>query len=1072
MPVKRIAVVLVLIAAPLLATPRKLALLIGINDYTASHLSAIRAPAPGREWPNLAGAVNDTVALRELLVLLRGFDAGDIVTLNDQAATRAAILAAANRLAATAAKDDVVFVYFAGHGSQVRNSDSDELDKLDEAIVPADSRRGALDIRDKELRRIFNAILDRGARLTVMIDACHSGSGARGLLTAARPRGIKPDLRDVADGGPFGPRPENRGALVIAAAHDEEEARETRGGQAMHGAFTWAWMRAMRDAAPDETAMETFVRAQALLRAEMPFQNPVIAGDVTPRRLPFLGARPSTRAAHATFAVERIRSDGIAVISGGWAHGITEGSELRPFGDRTHPPLTVTALLGLGRCEARLPPNAHVRPGMLLVLSGWAAPPPQPLRVAIPRAAMDVAAFARRISVATINDPTTRTPDRVLRRNGAHWELLDRAGHVTAFASDDDAMRVVNGLRGALFVQLPASTALASQLADLGPVELVQSAEEADYVLAGRFVRNHLEYAWVRPNARNPDRRATGLPLRTTWITATGDLAVILRDAALRLHKIAAWNRLESPPDSHWPYRLALRRPRDGQLVADRVDGDQTYALELHATARAAMRRHVYVFAIDSYGRSTLLFPVSGSVENHLPLAGEPLILLGAKFEVTPPYGVDTYMLLSTDEPLANPWILQWDGVRAPAIKPTTALERLIALTGTSGRGARVVTPATWSIERMAIESVRPRHKRTSSVSSSVRPPRDAGRSLARSDAACRDGGRIRHGGAMGFYLHKSVAVGPFRFNLSGSGIGMSVGVRGLRVGSGPRGNYVRIGRGGVFYQQSFHAPAALPPTPPIAIPGGTHAPMQEIASANAAQIADSSSEQLLSELREKRAVIRLLPFAVVASALLLLYATTLPAWAFTPCAAAALAAIALAHRRDVLRKTTVILYDVAADIEASLRSFAEWADALVSCRRAWHVSAEGRVYDRKYHAGAASLVRRNATAVRRAAPPFVRTNVPVLSIAAGGRAGRRHRRRLHLALRQQERRPGSPLQQQPAHPRLPLQRAALPHSVGAQRGAPALAQRHRRGLRGGAASHQRVIAPQQRVDDPAVDRR
>ena len=238
----------------------------------------------------------------------------------------------------------------------------------------------------------------------------------------------------------------------------------------------------------------------------------------------------------------------------------------------------------------------------------------------------------------------------------------------------------------------------------------------------------------------------------------------------------------------------------------------------------------------------------------------------------------------------------------------------------------------------------------------------------------------------MGFYLHKSVAVGPFRFNLSSSGVGMSVGVRGLRAGSGPRGNYVRIGRGGVFYQQTLHTPAAPRSLPPPPIPDGTYAPLQEIASANAAQIADSSSEQLLAELREKRAIVRLLPFAVVASALLLLYAMTLPAWAFTPCAAAALAAIALAHRRDVLRKTTVILYDVAAEVEASLRSFAEWADTLVSCRRAWHVAAEGRVYDRKYHAGAASLVRRATTAVRRAAPPFVRTNVPVLSIAAGRR--------------------------------------------------------------------------------------
>ena len=35
----------------------------------------------------------------------------------------------------------------------------------------------------------------------------------------------------------------------------------------------------------------------------------------------------------------------------------------------------------------------------------------------------------------------------------------------------------------------------------------------------------------------------------------------------------------------------------------------------------------------------------------------------------------------------------------------------------------------------------------------------------------------------MGFYLRKSVSVGPFRFNLSGSGVGVSAGIRGFRVG-------------------------------------------------------------------------------------------------------------------------------------------------------------------------------------------------------------------------------------------------------------------------------------------------
>lgn len=36
----------------------------------------------------------------------------------------------------------------------------------------------------------------------------------------------------------------------------------------------------------------------------------------------------------------------------------------------------------------------------------------------------------------------------------------------------------------------------------------------------------------------------------------------------------------------------------------------------------------------------------------------------------------------------------------------------------------------------------------------------------------------------------------PFRFNLSNSGIGVSAGIKGFRVGTGPRGNYVHMGRG------------------------------------------------------------------------------------------------------------------------------------------------------------------------------------------------------------------------------------------------------------------------------------
>src|SRR5438270_3002606 len=59
----------------------------------------------------------------------------------------------------------------------------------------------------------------------------------------------------------------------------------------------------------------------------------------------------------------------------------------------------------------------------------------------------------------------------------------------------------------------------------------------------------------------------------------------------------------------------------------------------------------------------------------------------------------------------------------------------------------------------------------------------------------------------MGFYIRKALKVGPLRFNLSKSGIGVSAGIKGLRVGTGPRGNYVHMGRGGLYFRKSLNGP-------------------------------------------------------------------------------------------------------------------------------------------------------------------------------------------------------------------------------------------------------------------------
>ena len=56
----------------------------------------------------------------------------------------------------------------------------------------------------------------------------------------------------------------------------------------------------------------------------------------------------------------------------------------------------------------------------------------------------------------------------------------------------------------------------------------------------------------------------------------------------------------------------------------------------------------------------------------------------------------------------------------------------------------------------------------------------------------------------MGFYFRKSINFGGLRFNFSKSGMGVSTGFKGFRIGTGPRGNYVHMGRNGLYYRASL----------------------------------------------------------------------------------------------------------------------------------------------------------------------------------------------------------------------------------------------------------------------------
>lgn len=118
----------------------------------------------------------------------------------------------------------------------------------------------------------------------------------------------------------------------------------------------------------------------------------------------------------------------------------------------------------------------------------------------------------------------------------------------------------------------------------------------------------------------------------------------------------------------------------------------------------------MYVFSLDSFGNTHLLFPppTQGNVENRLPVdsSAPAEIDLGTEIEITPPFGVDRYFLLSSREALPDPAVLESDGVRARGREPDMPLARLLYDRALGARGGRrLTTPTDWGLRSFSLLS-------------------------------------------------------------------------------------------------------------------------------------------------------------------------------------------------------------------------------------------------------------------------------------------------------------------------------------------------------------------------------
>ena len=141
----------------------KLALIVGISDYNEPKLK-------------LNYAHSDALLFKEYLEKIEKVDQKNISLLVNKEAVSLSIMRSLKKLMTDSKKGDLVYIYFAGHGDVV-----DDFGEEEGFLLAADANQnqeyfgtgGVLDL--KTLNNVITKITDKGAKVVLVLDACHSG---------------------------------------------------------------------------------------------------------------------------------------------------------------------------------------------------------------------------------------------------------------------------------------------------------------------------------------------------------------------------------------------------------------------------------------------------------------------------------------------------------------------------------------------------------------------------------------------------------------------------------------------------------------------------------------------------------------------------------------------------------------------------------------------------------------------------------------------------------------------------------------------------------------------------------
>jgi hypothetical protein len=194
------------------------AVVIGINDY--------------RKAPQLKYAVNDAKAFYDYLVMKSQIPRENVtLLLNNEASLGNLRSTLGTHLKNKAGPEDMVILYFAGHGATEGDVTSPDGDGLEKYLLPADA-----DLKDlyasalpmREISYILQRI--RSERLVFIIDSCYSGaSGGRTVKTDGKRASISDRFLDRVVSG--------KGMIIMTASGANEVSVEKD--DLRHGVFTY-----------------------------------------------------------------------------------------------------------------------------------------------------------------------------------------------------------------------------------------------------------------------------------------------------------------------------------------------------------------------------------------------------------------------------------------------------------------------------------------------------------------------------------------------------------------------------------------------------------------------------------------------------------------------------------------------------------------------------------------------------------------------------------------------------------------------------------------------------------------